>query len=155
ELLGELPAVMITGPRAAGKTTTAARHAATVVRLDRPAEAAAYRADPDVALRGLDEPVLLDEWQEVPEGLGAGKRAVDTGPRPGRFLVAGSVRAELDAAVWPGTGRLVRVPMYGMTVREQRGTVAAAPFLDRLAAGDHLGPVGEAPDLRDYVELAL
>jgi len=32
-----------------------------VVRLDREAEAAAFRADPDVALRGLPEPVLLDE----------------------------------------------------------------------------------------------
>jgi uncharacterized protein len=35
ELVAELPAVMVTGPRAGGKTTTAARHAASVVRLDR------------------------------------------------------------------------------------------------------------------------
>jgi hypothetical protein len=40
---------MITGPRAAGKTATAARHAATIVRLDRPAEAAVFRADADSA----------------------------------------------------------------------------------------------------------
>ena len=155
ELLGELPAVMITGPRAAGKTTTAARHATTVARLDRPAEAAAFRADADAALRGLREPVLLDEWQEVPEVLGAIKRAVDTDPRPGRFIVAGSVRAELDATTWPGTGRLVRVPMYGMTVREQRGPMDSPTLLDRLAANDGLELRGDAPDLRGYVELAL
>lgn len=35
-----------------------------------------FRADPDVALAGLPEPVLLDEWQMVPEVLGAVKRAV-------------------------------------------------------------------------------
>lgn len=52
ELLAELPAVMVTGPRAAGKTTTAARHAASLVHLDRPAEAAVFHADPDVALSG-------------------------------------------------------------------------------------------------------
>ncbi|HSZ69875.1 MAG TPA: hypothetical protein VK756_05905 [Solirubrobacteraceae bacterium] len=51
ELLAELPAVMVTGPRGGGKTTTAARHVASVVRLDRALEAEAFRADPDVALR--------------------------------------------------------------------------------------------------------
>ena len=83
ELVGQLPAIFITGPRATGKTTTAARRAATVVRLDREAEAAAFRADPDAALRGLPEPVLLDEWQVVPGVLGAVKRAVDADPQAG------------------------------------------------------------------------
>jgi uncharacterized protein len=155
ELLADLPAVMVTGPRAAGKSTTAARHVATVVRLDRPAEAAIFRADPDVALRERDEPILLDEWQEVPAVLGAIKRAVDSDPRPGRFLLAGSVRADLEAATWPGTGRLVRVTMYGMTVREQRGRIEAQPLIDQIARGGDLVSPADAPDLRGYVELAL
>lgn len=58
DLLAELPGVLLVGPRASGKTTTAIRHAETVVRLDREAEAVAFRADPDAALRGLPEPVL-------------------------------------------------------------------------------------------------
>lgn len=155
ELLADLPAVMVTGPRAAGKTTTAARHAVTVVRLDRPAEAAIFRADPDVALREREEPILLDEWQEVPGVLGAIKRAVDNDPRPGRFLLAGSVRADLEAATWPGTGRLVRVAMYGMTVSEQRGRIEAQPLIDQLAHGADLASPADPPDLRGYVELAL
>ena len=65
ELLRDFPAVMITGPRAVGKTSTASRHVADVVRLDRPAEAAAFRADPDAALEARTEPVLLDEWQKA------------------------------------------------------------------------------------------
>jgi hypothetical protein len=69
----------VIGPRAAGKTTTAEQHARTVVRLDRRAEAVAFEADPDAALRSLEEPVLLDEWQVVPGVLGAVKRAVDRG----------------------------------------------------------------------------
>lgn len=59
ELLAGLPAVSIVNPRASGKTTTARRHARTVVRLDCPDEAAAFQASPDAVLRGLAEPVLL------------------------------------------------------------------------------------------------
>lgn len=155
ELLAELPAVMVTGPRATGKTTTAARHAASLVRLDRPAEAAVFHADPDVALGEHKEPILLDEWQEVPAVLGAVKRAVDHDPRPGRFLLTGSVRADLDTMTWPGTGRLVCVPMYGMTVREQLGNVETQPLIDKLAGGARPTLPRELPDLRGYVELAL
>jgi len=155
ELLAELPALLIVGPRASGKTTTATRHVRTIVRLDRPAEAMAFRADPDAALRGLPEPVLLDEWQAAPGVLGAIKRTVDADPRPGRFIVTGSVRADLEGELWPGTGRLVRVPMYGMTVREQTGRLGGTPLLDALAAGEGLPRPHDPPDLRGYVELAL
>lgn len=154
-LLDELPAVLLVGARATGKTTTAARHASTIVRLDRPAEAIAFRADPDAALRGLSEPVLIDEWQVVPEVLGALKRTIDADPRPGRYLVTGSVRADLEATTWPGTGRLVRIPLYPMTVAEQLGHPAVTPLLDRLADGTDPAVPDDPPDLRGYVELAL
>jgi uncharacterized protein len=156
-MMAALPAVLVVGPRATGKTTTARRYAKSVVRLDRPAEAAAFAADPDAALRSLPEPVLLDEWQSVPGVLGAVKRSVDDDPRPGRFLLTGSVRADLDAETWPGTGRVVRIPMYGLTKRELDGRNAGTAFVDRLAEGDidafHLPAV--LPDLPGYVDLAL
>jgi len=156
DLFGELPALLVVGPRATGKTTTAARHASSVVQLDRAADAEAFRADPDAALAGLPEPVLLDEWQVVPAVLGAVKRAVDKDFRPGRFILTGSVRARLDAAVWPGTGRVVQVGMTGLTEREIIGSLSARPFLDRIAAGDLGGsPAGEVPDIRGYLDRAL
>ena len=149
-----LPALMLVGPRAVGKTTTAARHARTIVRLDRPAEAIAFRADPDAALRGLPEPVLLDEWQVVPGVLGAVKRAVDTDSRAGRFLITGSVRSDLDDQTWPGTGRLVRLTMFGMTVGE-RFEATVAPFLDAITSKDFAAAPRDPPDIRGYIELAL
>lgn len=155
ELLTELPALLIVGPRATGKTTTAARRARTIVRLDRPPEAVAFRADPDAALRGLREPVLLDEWQVVPDVLGAVKRAVDAEPRPARFLVTGSVRADLESPGWPGTGRLVRITMFGMTIAEQLAVVDRTAFVDLLAAGDIPSVPADPPDLRGYVDLVL
>jgi predicted AAA+ superfamily ATPase len=156
-LFEQLPALMITGPRATGKTTTARRHAATLVRLDRPAEAAAFAADPDSALRAQIEPVLLDEWQAVPGVLGAVKRAVDDDPQPGRFLLTGSVRGDIDAETWPGTGRLVRLAMYGLTVRETLPHPIEDSFLDRLLTGepDAFTLPQDVPDLTGYIDLAL
>jgi len=148
ELFAQLPALMLIGPRAAGKTTSATRRAATAISLDRAAEATAFAADADAALRGLTEPILLDEWQAVPSVLGAVKRAVDAEPRPGRFLLTGSVRAELANAVWPGTGRLVRVPMYPLTVGEALGRTGGTGFFDRLVAGEELAVGSEPPDKR-------
>lgn len=156
DLLADLPALLIVGPRATGKTTTAARLARTVLALDQPEQAAVVRLDPDRAIEGLAEPVLIDEWQVVPEVLGAVKRALDREPRPGRFLVTGSVRGDLEVENWPGTGRLVRVDMSGLTVAELQRQVASAPLLDRLAGGDftHLAVPAERVDLRGYLALA-
>lgn len=154
ELLAQLPAMLVLGPRTAGKTTTLERRAATIVRLDRQTGAAAFEADPDVALRGLPEPVLLDEWQHVPGVLGAVRRAVEADPHPNRFYVTGSVRAELEHEVWPGTGRLVRLTMYPMTVAEQLGH-GGPHLLDKLANGQELTIPEDPPDLRGYIELAL
>jgi predicted AAA+ superfamily ATPase len=157
DLFAELPAIMLVGPRATGKTTTAAQHAATVVRLDQPAEAGAFLADPDAALRGMPEPVLLDEWQAVPAVLGAVKRAVDSDFRPGRFLLTGSARADLDAETWPGTGRVVRMSMYGLSRREVEGRADGPSFIDRLISNDdtQLVPPDASPDLTGYIDLAL
>jgi uncharacterized protein len=156
-LFGELPAILIAGPRATGKTTTARRHVDAVVRLDRPAEAAAFEADPDAALSAQPGSVLLDEWQAVPGVLGAVKRAVDDDPSPGRFLLTGSVRGDLDAETWPGTGRLVRITLHGLTMRETAGSTDGPMFFDKLATGDldAFALPQDVPDLRGYVELAL
>lgn len=155
--LAHHPAVLLVGPRATGKTTTAARLARSQLRLDERAQAAAVDADPDALLRDLPEPVLIDEWQIVPDVLGAVKRAVDADSRPGRFLITGSVRGDIDSPTWPGTGRLLRVAMFGLTVNEIRGRLPRMPLLDQLAeygVEPLMVTPKEQPDLRDYAELA-
>jgi uncharacterized protein len=156
ELVGSAPAVMVTGPRAAGKTTTARRLSADVLRLDDPRIAAVVSADPDAALRRMGEPLLIDEWQEVPTVLGAVKRAVDDDPRPGRFVLTGSVEADLTSSMWPGTGRVLRVVLHGLTRREIAATVDLSGLLSAVQQGD-LSAVrmpSDPPDLNGYLALA-
>lgn len=158
EMLAAHPAILVTGPRGCGKTTSVARLARTIVRLDDPDQADVFKVSPDAALRAFtDFPVLLDEWQMAPELLGAVKRAVDVQAGPGRFILSGSVEAQVGAATVAGTGRLVELAMTPLTVREQQRGQSRDPFLARLAAGDDLTPTGgsDMPDLLDYVELAL
>lgn len=156
DMIVDHSAVLITGPRATGKTTTARQRAQSTVDLTDANTATAVRADPIVTLAARAEPILVDEWQVVPETLTAIKTLVDREPRRGRFIVTGSVRGEVDSPTWPGTGRLVHLKMYGLTEREiERSSSAGKPsWLERLIGGD-VGHVSTDCDLGDYVERAL
>lgn len=156
-LLDGLPAVLVIGPRACGKTTTAGRHVVDMLRLDRPADADLVRADPDTALRIRSAPLLIDEWQLVPDVLGAVKRAVDDVSGVGRFVITGSAQTDLTSAGWPLTGRAVRLPMWGLCQRELDGDPQAESVLDVVARDGPTGlhPAGRPWGLVDYVEAAL
>ena len=156
DAMSAFAAVMVVGARATGKTTTAARLAAQVDRLDVPDVAATYRADPDAALRRAGRPLLLDEWQEVPEVLAAVKRAVDRDRAPGQFLLTGSIRATTELSTWAGTGRVVRLAMHPLTEREIAGKVSGDDLVTRLAEYwlDAIPRQLPAVDIDAYVRLA-
>jgi uncharacterized protein len=99
--------------------------------------------------------MLLDEWQAVPETFAAVKRAIDTGGRPGRFLLTGSAYGDLEGMTAAGTGRIVRLRLLGMTVREQKGQLMRESVIDRMARGEPIATPGERLDIRDYLDLAL
>lgn len=156
-LMADVPSVFLTGPRGCGKTTTARRHVQASVSLDVPGTAAAAEADPDLFVQRQGRPLLVDEWQQAPAVLGAIKRAVDTDPAPGQFVVTGSVRSELVPSSWPGTGRLVRVQMAPMSQREIVGFGGdlSSLFLHRLFATGEVPTTSVGMTLEDYVDAAV
>jgi len=156
ELLADLSAISLVGPRGAGKTTTALQYAVDVRRLNRSAEVAAFRADPYAMITTLHEPALLDEWQEVPEVLSAIKESIDSDPRPGRFLLTGSVRAT-EENTWPATGRIIRLPVYPLTRREICRRSTGDLFLDRLRdpSTSAFAPAEPGSTLLDYIDMAV
>ncbi|MDR1514018.1 MAG: DUF4143 domain-containing protein, partial [Propionibacteriaceae bacterium] len=129
-------------------------------RLDQANVAESFRDDPDATLRAFGEPVVLDEWQHVPEVLGAVKRAVDAGSGPGRFILTGSVSAGVSPGQWPGTGRIVELHMTTLTQRELAGGLLTPDPAGRTLLVDRL-PAADLPDRRstrditDYLGLAL
>jgi hypothetical protein len=150
ELLSGLSAITIEGPKAVGKTETALQRAATVRRLDDPAQASLARADPARAVSG-DRPVLLDEWQRVPEVWDAVRRAVDRDPRAGRFLLTGSAAPE-SPATHSGAGRIVRLRLRPMSLAE-RGLATPSIQLTELLRGGVSQLSGETSiGLSDYAD---
>ena len=124
QVLAAFRAVMATGARAVGKTTTAEQFSAETVRLDSPREGAVFAGDPDAALIGLKAPSLLDELQAVPEGLGPVKRSVYRNRGVGRYILTGSAYREAGVTEWAGTGRVITVPMAPMIQAEARASSA-------------------------------
>ena len=98
--LAQSPAVVLLGPRQAGKTTLAQNVAAQhpgAVMLDMERESdRAVLARPELYLATVrDRLVVLDEVQHVPELFTALRPEIDAHRLPGRFLLLGSAAGEL------------------------------------------------------------
>ncbi|HSK50270.1 MAG TPA: DUF4143 domain-containing protein [Solirubrobacterales bacterium] len=149
ELIAGLPAVAIEGAKAVGKTATALRRAASVHRLDNGAERSVLAADMSLLLRG-EHPILIDEWQLLPEAFDRVRRAVDEGATPGSFLLTGSA-SPLAPPTHSGAGRIVRLRLRPLTLAE-RGIEQPAVSVKALLGGGKRVEGSTEVDLQGYVE---
>lgn len=132
ELAGSLPAILLDGPKGVGKTETALQRAATVRRLDRTPDREVLRADPD-RIADDNTPVLIDEWQRLPEIWDTVRRHVDTDTTGGRFLLTGSTPSAVPAATHTGAGRITAIRLRPLTLPERldlHPTVSLRSLLD-------------------------
>ena len=112
--------------------------------------------DPDAALEDRPRPLLIDEWQLVPDILASVKRVVDRDPEPGQFIVTGSARSDLLEGMWPATGRMLALRMWGITGRERFGDAASPTLFDRWESlQDRFPTPSSPPNLAGYLEIAL
>ncbi|QDP82930.1 ATP-binding protein [Nocardia otitidiscaviarum] len=149
ELQPHLRALAIFGPKGVGKTATAMQRARSVFDLSVPAQRELVGADAAI-LTAAPGPVLIDEWQRLPDIWDQVRHAVDAGSPPGHFIIAGS-SAPRGAIVHSGAGRIVPMRMRPLSVAE-RGIETPSVQLSALLDGQREVAGSTSIRLRDYVE---
>lgn len=129
-------AVQIAGPKWCGKTTTAERRAASVIKMQDPDRREGYlataRTKPSLLLKGAT-PRLIDEWQVAPVIWDAVRHAVDERREKGQFILTGSTVVDDDEIMHTGTGRISKMAMYPMSLfesLESNGSVSLHRLFD-------------------------
>ena len=113
-------AVVVTGPKFCGKTTTALRYAGSSIRLNTAHAIELAQLETKNVLRG-DTPRVIDEWQTVPDIWNEVKGWIDENPAFGQFILTGSTTpADKSKIYHSGAGRITEVKMRPMSLAESR-----------------------------------
>jgi predicted AAA+ superfamily ATPase len=166
--LKDTPAVMLVGPRQAGKSTlvqglAAGPHPARYVTLDDLRTLEAARRDPIGLVEAEPGPLVIDEIQRAPELLLPVKASIDVDRRPGRFILTGSAQVMLLPTVsesltgrveihtlWPfsqaelegAPGRVVELLTDENARAPAAGAGTRADLIDRIVRGGYPDAVG-------------
>ena len=138
EKLEALGAVLITGAKWCGKSSTGEHASASTVRMDDPTQEEQNlrmaKIEPTRLLEGAT-PRLIDEWQLAPRLWDAVRYEVDQRDEAGQFILTGSaVPPNRDEVHHSGTGRITRMRMRPMSLFES-GESNGKVSLSSLFAG--------------------
>ncbi len=124
EKLDAMGAVLIEGPKACGKTTTAEQHAKSILYLDDPENIQQNIQMAETNVKKLlqgENPRLIDEWQIAPQLWDAIRFEIDHRKGDGLFMLTGSAVPADDSAIHhTGTGRFAWLTMRPMTLWESK-----------------------------------
>lgn len=126
KLLGEkldaMGAVLIEGPKACGKTTTAEQQAKSILYMDDPDTMVQNLQLAETNIRRLlqgDTPRLIDEWQIAPQLWDAVRFETDHRKNDGLFMLTGSAVPADDSKIHhTGAGRFAWLTMRPMSLWE-------------------------------------
>jgi hypothetical protein len=154
--LADTPAVMLVGPRQAGKSTlvqelASGPHPARYVSLDDLRALDAAREDPVGFIAGADRPLVIDEIQRAPELLLPIKAAIDEDRRPGRFVLTGSAQVMLLPKVSESlAGRVETHTLWPFSQAEIEGVAGRA--VDWLLDEDERPPASPPTPREELLE---
>lgn len=119
ECLKVFGAVSINGPKWCGKTWTSLNHAKTVKYINTNDKKLFNLAQMDVnqILVG-DYPILIDEWQLIPQIWDSVRRKCDEDKIKGKFILTGSAVKKENTVDHSGAGRICKLNMKTMSLYE-------------------------------------
>ncbi|MDO5537950.1 MAG: ATP-binding protein [Desulfovibrionaceae bacterium] len=127
------PAVLVSGPRGAGKTAllkACAGAGCDCVSLDDPENRRLANENPLLFLRRHRPPVFIDEVQHAaPRLFPYIKAAVDEARRPGMFWLASSLLYQFMPLTESLCGRVALLRLQGLSRSEQDGLPDCGPFM--------------------------
>ena len=155
ELSPHLAAIALEGAKGVGKTATGSERARTILDLSDDPQQIALSANVGL-IRTLPAPVLIDEWQLVPQVWNEVKRAVDADLTGGQFLLAGSAGIAPGVRIHSGAARIVSLKMRPLSLAE-RGVGIPAVSLRELIKGKRaqLPAIGSPLRVPDYADEIL
>ena len=122
EKLEAMGAILIEGPKACGKTTTAEQQAKSILYMDDPENLQQNLQLAETNIKRLlqgDTPRLIDEWQLAPQLWDAVRFEADHRKEDGLFILTGSaVPADNSKIHHSGAGRFGWLTMRPMTLWE-------------------------------------
>lgn len=122
EKLEAMGAVLIEGPKACGKTTTAEQQAKSILYMDDPEQMKQNLQLAETNIRRLlqgDTPRLIDEWQIAPQLWDAVRFEIDHRKDDGLFMLTGSAVPADDSKIHhTGAGRFAWLTMRPMSLWE-------------------------------------
>jgi predicted AAA+ superfamily ATPase len=114
-------AVLITGPKWCGKTTTALKHSKSSINLQDSINKQNYlnilSVNPD-ALLSEQPPMLIDEWQEAAFLWDYVRQTVDKKNKKGLYILTGSSSVDESLISHSGVGRISRLTMRTLSLYE-------------------------------------
>ncbi len=123
--------VLITGPKACGKTTSAKQQANTFISLQDPNVRLLSETDP-LSLFNDETPILFDEWQDGFNIWDQSRRYIDDKGSNGLVILTGSVNKKGNK-LHSGFGRIAELKMYTMSLfesGESNGSVSLKELFD-------------------------
>ena len=155
EYLKIFGAVSIVGPKYCGKTWTSLNHAKTVkyVNYEDKDSFTLAQLDLDEFLKG-DYPVLVDEWQLIPEIWDKVRRLCDKDKITGKFILTGSATEKNNLISHSGAGRICKIRMNTMSLYETGDSQGIVSLKDMFANKNVKGIVPKL-SLKDIANLII
>ena len=153
EALTYMSAVFLEGARYVGKTETARQIAKSEVLLDVDEGARMSALVHPEGVLSNEPPLLIDEWQFVPELWNHVRRSCDARQLNGQFILTGSAQPSDSITHHSGAGRIARLKLLPMTLVEQ-GISDHTISLRNLLGGEEVSGTKPKATLSDLVELS-